>query len=154
MSTPERSFHCSTRALSTDRSEEVDVEHTAELLVFEPMRLCVDGDHGVGDVRVDAAEALDGLVDEPLHLVALRDVDLDRDPLGAPGFDLGDRVLEGFSITSADDDGRAAIRDGPRDRPPEPVRPAGDHHDLLRERLLPRHPSRGLPASTGRNALP
>ena len=118
------------------------------------MGLGVDRDHCVRDVRVDAAEALDGLVDEPLYVLAPGNVDLDGDRLGARGFDLGDGARERVAIASADSDVRPAIRDGTDDRPAEPVRPAGDDDNLLRERLLLGHRGRGLPASKGRNALP
>ncbi len=115
-----------------------------ELRRLEPLRLRVDGHHRVGDVRVDAAEAVHRPLDHLGDLVLARDVRGDGEALGAAGLDLADGVLERLGVPRGDDHARAAPRGPARDRAAESARRAGHHHDLLGERLLARH----APAST------
>src|SRR5262249_20803647 len=119
------------RPETVDAAEEIDVEHAAELVVCKPVRLRMDGDHGVRDVGVDPAEAVDGFSDEAIDVLPSSDVDLDREPSGTGGLDLADGRIERLTRPRADDDLGAAVGSGPRDRTAEPIGVACDDDDLL-----------------------
>ena len=112
------------RPEAVDHPEEVDVEDAAELLRLEPLGLRVDGHDRVRAVGVDAAEAVDRLLDHPSDLVLHRLVGRDGERLRVP---------------RRDDDLRTARAGAARDRAAEPARGAGDDDDLLAQRFLPRH---------------
>src|SRR3954465_12721704 len=101
------------------------------------MRLRVDGDHRVRDVRVDPPEPFEGCVDEPLDLRAVRDIRLERE-VDVCG-------VESLTRACPDDDARSSCLGALGDRPPEAVRASADHHDLLRKRFFPGHRRRLSP---------
>src|SRR5207248_5247385 len=90
-------------------------------------------------VRVDAAEAVDRLLDDLRDLVVDGVVGRNGERLGAGGLDLGDRVVERRGVPRGDDDLRSPLAREARDRPSEAARSARDDDDLLAQRLLP-HP--------------
>ena len=85
---------------------------------------------GVVDEHVDAAEALDDRVDQPIAVVPATDVRGDRERLTAGRLDLAGERVAGVLLAAADDDGRAALGEREAHLAPEAAAAAGDDGDL------------------------
>ena len=110
------------------------------------MRLGVDGDHGIRDVRVDPAEPFDRRGHEPFDLPAVADVGLEREVDG--------RVVERVARPGADHHAGASPLGALGDRPAEAVGAAADDDHLLGKRLFTGHSAVVFPPPAPPNALP
>ncbi len=118
------------RPVAVDDAEEVDLPDAPQLLRLELLDLGVDGHDRVGDIGVDASEALDGGLDDALNLRLVADVARNRERLRAGAFDLGDAVVERLRVAGGHDDLRTALSGPARDRAPQAARGAC-HDDYL-----------------------
>lgn len=109
---------------------EVDLGDEVEVLVGHLPHDLVTQHAGVGDQDVQAAEGLDGRVDEGLGGFGRADGGGDGDGL-APGCgDPGGRGLSDSLVDVVDDDGRACAGQGLRVGEPEPPAASRDDRDL------------------------
>src|SRR5215211_1464816 len=123
---------------------------TGGLLAADPDPREVDGDHllpdvqwclekgellfytGVVDHDVEAAELLDGLLDQAPHFLRLGDIGLNRDGLAPDLLYLLDRTFPFFRVTPVVDGHRGSLppeSDG--DGPADPQGRACDYSDLI-----------------------
>src|SRR5207237_5876164 len=121
---------------AVDHAEEVHVEDAPELVRLEALGLGIDRDDRVRAVRVDAAEAVDRLLDHLCDLVLDRVVGRDGERLRARRLDLGDGVVERLRASRGPDDLRSALACETRDRAAEAARGARDDDDLLVQGFL------------------
>src|SRR4051812_6427650 len=81
---------------AVDNAPEVGFEEAAAVFIGDLVEAAVDGDAGVVDPGVDAAELAEGCVGDVLDLLAVGDVALDGDGLAAGGLDAVGDVVEGL----------------------------------------------------------
>ncbi len=122
--------------VAVDLPEEVDVHDPPQLVGLVAVRLRVDRDDRVRDIRVDPPEAVDRLLDHLLHLVLHRAVGRDGERLRAERLDLAHARVERLAVAGGDDDLRAALAGEPGDGAAEPARGARDEDHLLGQRFL------------------
>jgi hypothetical protein len=89
------------------------------------------GDAGVVDQHVDASEALDGRLHDPLGVLLARHVGRDGQAAAAGVLDQRDRVDEPLGPAAGHHDVGARLRASLREADAEPRGRAGDDHDLV-----------------------
>jgi hypothetical protein len=100
-----------------DRHAQVDVERPVDLVDGEGLDRARGGQRGVGHEHVGVA----GLVDQPVHLGGLGEVDGEH-----AGRQLGRQRLENLGPPTGEHERRATPGEGPRDGLAEPSGGAGD----------------------------
>jgi hypothetical protein len=84
---------------------------------------------GVVDEHVDAPEAPERRLDQPLDLVGLADVGRDREALAARGLDLRADRVERLGPAAGHDEPSSVPREHERGRPADPRAASGDDRD-------------------------
>ena len=113
-----------------ERAREVDRDHLVPVLVGHLQHGLVDRDPGVVDEHVEAAVALDHLVDRAAAVLGRADVALVDAALDAVVLELGQELAGVLGVAAvAGGDDRALLGEAPGDRGADPARAAGHEHD-------------------------
>src|SRR5215211_1397131 len=111
---------------------EVDGDHPLPRLEGRLEKGSLLFDAGVVNHDIQAAEFLDGLLDQVLHAIRRRDIGLDGDGLASVLLYLLDCFLGLFGVASVVDGyRRTLLREGDGDGPADPQRRARDDGDLV-----------------------
>ena len=123
------------RVHAVEEAEQVDVDHPLPLLDVGAHDRAEQHHAGVVDEDVEAAEPRVDLLDEPLGLLPVGDVGLERDRAAALALDPLDQRLEPVGPASADTDRSTGAREGQGRGLADARRGARDRCDLPLEAL-------------------
>lgn len=103
------------------------------VFVADLLKAAVDGDAGIVDPRVDAAEAFDGAAGDVLEVLASADVGDDVDGAAAAGGDFVHDAAEGEFVARDEDEACVVARGGAGSGETDAAGSASDDDGLLGE---------------------
>ena len=114
------------RAGGVEGAEIVDIEKPPHVLVRDLVERSFDAESGVADHHVQTIEALDGLADQPPHLLFVRHVGDDGQRAAAERLDLAHQRVQAIAPAARSDHRRPVPRKAKRRRAANSRRRAGN----------------------------